>query len=195
MFEDFAGISIEGKSFTKKTDLLFFCKKNAKQGNTENTNQKKITGKNGQHQECKSSTNRYSIIYGSNGSGKTTIAKALSSLSSALEDNSIQTVEKEPNDKIDVHFLNSEGKVFENEKELFANIAVFSEDFIKRNILLRDNNLENIVFIGSQVPIQHKIDDFQTYKLKYENLLDDKEKQLEEIETSKDKDSIKILDT
>lgn len=193
MFEDFAGISIEGKSFTKKTDLLFFCKKNAKQGNTENRNQKKITGKNGQHQECKSSTNRYSIIYGSNGSGKTTIAKALSSLSSALEDNSIQTVEKEPNDKIDVHFLNSEGKVFENEKELFANIAVFSEDFIKRNILLRDNNLENIVFIGTQVDLQNKIDEKLKIRSEYETELSALTDKLNQLQSGKQPNSIDSL--
>lgn len=197
MFEDFAGISIEWRSFTSKTDLLFFCKKNEKHENTENLNQKKIYTKKELSQEgkfsTKPSTNRYTIIYGSNGSGKTTIANALSFLSSSLKEETIETIEKEQIEKVDVHYLNSEGKVIENEKELISNTVVFSEKFIKDNILLRDNNLENIVFIGSQVPIQHKIDDFQTYKLKYENLLDDREKQLEEVETSKDKESIKSI--
>ena len=97
----------------KKTDLPIFCKKF-------------------ENQKSKSSINRYSIIYGSNGSGKTTIANALSFLSSSLKVEAIETIEKEQKEKVDVHFLNSEGKVIENERVLISNTAVFSEKIYQR---------------------------------------------------------------
>ena len=167
MFEDFAGISIEGKSFTLKTDLPIFCKKF-------------------ENQKSKSSINRYSIIYGSNGSGKTTIANALSFLSSSLKVEAIETIEKEQKEKVDVHFLNSEGKVIENESVLISNTAVFSEKFIKDNILLRESNLENIVFIGTQVDLQNKIDEKLKIKSEYETELSELSSGLVLLQSGKD---------
>lgn len=167
MFEDFAGISIEGKSFTLKTDLPIFCKKF-------------------ENQKSKSSINRYSIIYGSNGSGKTTIANALSFLSSSLKVEAIETIEKEQKEKVDVHFLNSEGKVIENERVLISNTAVFSEKFIKDNILLRESNLENIVFIGTQVDLQNKIDEKLKIKSEYETELSELSSGLVLLQSGKD---------
>ncbi|MEE0890739.1 MAG: AAA family ATPase [Succinivibrio sp.] len=167
MFEDFAVISIEGKSFTLKTDLPIFCKKF-------------------ENQKSKSSINRYSIIYGSNGSGKTTIANALSFLSSSLKVEAIETIEKEQKEKVDVHFLNSEGKVIENERVLISNTAVFSEKFIKDNILLRESNLENIVFIGTQVDLQNKIDEKLKIKSEYETELSELSSGLVLLQSGKD---------
>ena len=186
MFEDFVGISIEGKSFTNKTNLLFF-KQSEKQGNSENKNQKKTNTNKGLSHEGKSSantsTNRYSIIYGSNGSGKTTIANALSFLSSSLKEEGIKTKEKEQKEYVNVHFLNSEGKVFENEEELISNTAVFSENFIKENILLKESNLENIVFIGTQVDLQNKIDEKLKIRSEYETELSELSNELKQLQS------------
>lgn len=69
---------------------------------------------------------------------------------------------------------------------LISNTAVFSEKFIKDNILLRESNLENIVFIGTQVDLQNKIDEKLKIKSEYETELSELSSGLVLLQSGKD---------
>lgn len=104
---------------------------------------------------------RVSLLYGKNGSGKSTISKAFHKVSG-----------KEENSIVDVELLDvSESSVELNENEK-KQIFVFNEDFVDNNIRIDEEGLEAIVILGEQKEIQEKIDKITKQQTKQQELYD-----------------------
>ena len=80
-----------------------------------------------------------SIVYGKNGSGKSTIANAFNSL-------------KVDNDS-NIFLIDYNGNKITNLPDIF----VFNESFIDNNIKIKDEGLDSILLLGDMVPIENKI--------------------------------------
>jgi len=145
MFEEFRKITIQGGYYEEYTDLELF------RGNKT----------------------PLSIVYGRNGSGKTTIAKAIRQLIG-------KDTEQQTEEGYVSYAVNLNVSHFEDKKD---SIFVFDEDFVKENIKTKGKGLETIVMIGEQVDldkqisaqkekrsiIEKKIEQLSILKEKYEN--------------------------
>lgn len=114
MLNDICSIRIDGQYFSPNYNLKFFDKNNI----------------------C--------LIYGRNGSGKSTIAKAFNYL------------------KVENSFFNSVKVYADNNEEVILStedknkLFVFDEDFILNNIRLKESELDTIVILGKQVELLEK---------------------------------------
>lgn len=117
MIEKVKGMSISGRCFSEKTELPFF----------PNTN------------------NRIAIVYGKNGSGKSTISNAFSLISSGelTVDLSAELID----------YSNCAVPLSEGSK-----IFVFNEKYIDQNVKIDADGLGTIVLFGGQVDLQEQID-------------------------------------
>lgn len=119
MIDNVMGINFKGASFENDTTLQFFEEKNHK---------------------------RICLLYGKNGTGKSTIARAFSKIKGEDEEKIIHA-------KL----------VDENENEItladtdIANIHVFNESFIDNNVRLKEGGLGTIVMLGAQGQWDDKI--------------------------------------
>lgn len=113
MIEKFYGIKLKGRCFSQKIPLYFFKKDKP----------------------------RLCIVYGKNGSGKSTISK---SLQGTATDISLELISKD-----DVLSIEN------------ANIHVFNEDFIRENIDVKYDSLDPVILFGEQVTIDKKIEEKQ----------------------------------
>ena len=87
-----------------------------------------------------------SLVYGRNGSGKSTIAKAFRKLKGE-ESSSIQSVSVYNTDCVTVSLT---------EKEQ-THIFVFDEDFVNENVRVQEDGLDSIVMLGEQVGLMDLI--------------------------------------
>lgn len=117
MIEKIKGIRIKGRCFHTDTDLLFY----------QNLN------------------DRISIVYGKNGSGKSTISEGIASIST----NGI------PSD-LTVSFIDANQQVVPLEGN--ESVFVFNEKYIDENVKIDDDGLGTIVLLGGQVDLQAEID-------------------------------------
>lgn len=116
MLEKVKGISIKGRCFATETQLSLY---------PEN--------------------NRITVIYGKNGSGKSTISEGFSLLSSgAFSDDVSATIFDKEDKPIS---LAEESKIF-----------VFNEKYIDKNVKIDDDGLGTIILLGGQVDLQSEID-------------------------------------
>lgn len=130
MLNDIVGIKISGANYITDTDLKIFDSKD------DNSNKSKIV--------------KGTIIYGRNGSGKSTIAKGFKKL--VGED--IQTINKS-------EFFDIDNKnVIINDTEA-ANIVIFDEEYVDRYVRLKENGLGSIVMLGDLVDISEELDNAQ----------------------------------
>ena len=113
---------------------------------------------------CNNKNHRFCVLFGKNGSGKTTISRAFSKLSGASE-NTIS----------EVSVLDKDNKVIDITSTSNAKIQVFNEDFIKRNIQIEGDGLDSIVVMGEKKEIDDKIKELtkklDIIKKKYDNQL------------------------
>ena len=125
MFNDISNIDIKGSVFETKTKLDFFnpCESD------------------------KIKTVKAALVYGRNGTGKSTIARAFRKV--AGEDISSIEVAK-LYDK-----SNNEISLSENEK---SNICIFDEEFVDKNIKLQEDHLDTIVMLGEAADLTGKIE-------------------------------------
>jgi wobble nucleotide-excising tRNase len=126
MQEQIYKISIEGKCFTTNTILPLFKDKDS---------------------DKKPKPSRVSIIFGKNGSGKSTIAQAFSQYK-------LNEYERE----IKVSLLNKDGNILKMTPEAKQHIFVFDETFIKNNVNIEGDGLNTIILLGKQGDIQKEID-------------------------------------
>ncbi len=147
MFEKFKKITIEGGYFEQPTEFDLF-----KQDQT------------------------LSIIYGRNGSGKTSIAKAIRQL--------VGKDSKQPEEDGILPFSITSDAVIPDDKK--PSVFIFDEDFVQDNVRTKGNGLETIVMMGEQVDldtqitnkkaeisaIDNKIADQNVLKEKYEKASD-----------------------
>lgn len=123
MFENFKKIKIKGGYFDEETELQLFYK------------------------------DSLSVLYGRNGSGKSTIARCLKQLCESeeerikREDNVIQGTETN-------YIVSSDVPITDKYK---TNIFVFDEDFLQNNVKIKDDGLNAIVMLGEQVELDGQI--------------------------------------
>lgn len=117
MIEKIKGILINGRCFENATSLSFFPGDN----------------------------DRIAIVYGKNGSGKSTISDGFSQIASGniSEELSASLIDKSDN----AIALHAESKIF-----------VFNEKYIDENVKIDEDGLGTIILLGGQVDLQAEID-------------------------------------
>ena len=131
MIEKINGIRIKGRCFKEEKNLLFF-----------------------------NDNNRISIVYGKNGSGKSTISQGIATISTDDTQSDISTFFIDSN-RQDIEFLGKE------------NVFVFNEDYIDKNVRIDEDGLGTIVLLGEQVNLQSEI---ESKEEKVKTISDDLEK-------------------
>lgn len=115
--------------------------------------------------------NQYlSIIYGRNGSGKTTIAKAIRQF--VGKDNEFPT-----EDGYVSYSVSTDVEISDDKK---ASVFIFDEEFVRENVRMNGNGLEAIVMMGEQVAIDTQI----TQKIAEKQIIEQK---IEALTIQKDK--------
>lgn len=123
MFENFKKLKIKGGCFDEETELQLF-------------------------NECS-----LSVLYGRNGSGKSTIARCLKQLCESEEE---QIKRKE--DVVQGTETNyTVSSVIPITDEYKPNIFVFDEDFLQNNVKVKDDGLNAIIMLGEQVELDEQI--------------------------------------
>ena len=120
MIERVKGIRITGRCFQTDSTLLFFQKPN----------------------------DRISIVYGKNGSGKSTISEGIASISSGAISSAASD--------LSVSFIDA--NLEEIPVESGTRVFVFNEKYIDENVKIDDDGLGTIVLFGDQVDLQAEID-------------------------------------
>ena len=117
MIEKVKGLSINGRCFSRKTSLAFFPNDN----------------------------DRIAIVYGKNGSGKSTISDGFCKIASGdcSEELSASLIDRDDKEIP----LAPESKIF-----------VFNEKYIDENVKIDADGLGTIILLGSQVDLQADID-------------------------------------
>ena len=129
MIEDIASIKIKGGIFETETDLPIFEKEKTQKPN-------------------------FSLIYGKNGSGKSTISRGFRKITGD-EELQIESME----------LLDADGSTIEVCEEEKNNTYVFNEEFIEDNIKIEDDGLSAIVVMGAVKDVADKIKQIQpTYE-------------------------------
>ena len=118
MIEKIKGISIQGRCFSNDTSLILYPNAN----------------------------DRISVVYGKNGSGKSTISMGFNNLASDT-----------PLSDISLNLLDESSSVLTSE-EYKNNIFVFNEQYVDKNVKIDDDGLGTIILLGGQVDIQTDID-------------------------------------
>ena len=131
MLEDITSLKIKGGIFETETDLPIFEKERL-------NNPEQI----------------FSLIYGKNGSGKSTISRGFRKITGA-EELQIESME----------LLDADGSTIVVSEEEKNGIYVFNEDFIEDNIKIDDDGLNAIVVMGAVKDVDDKIKKIQpTYE-------------------------------
>lgn len=130
MIERIKGITIEGRCFDNNTTLKLYPKSN----------------------------DRISIVYGKNGSGKSTISMGVQNLALPI-----------PNSDITVKLLDEEDNLLDTE-DYKDKVYVFNEQYIDKNVKIDDDGLGTIILFGAQVDIQA---DIEKHTILKEKLYDD----------------------
>lgn len=120
MLNKIKGIKFKGAAFKSETTLLF----------------------------SKDDTDRVSLVFGRNGSGKSTISRAISKAAGITEIEDIELASF-------VDSLNSDVTITEDERK---KIFVFSEDYTNSQVRLKEDGLSSIVMFGEIGDISDKID-------------------------------------
>lgn len=116
MFKEINKLKIQGANFIKETPLEIFSSEN----------------------------NKITLIYGKNGTGKSTIARGINKISG----------KNEPEIKV-AEFLTIKNETINNQTN---EIFVFNEDYIFNNIKIKEDGLENIIIFGENIELQKEID-------------------------------------
>lgn len=123
MFEKFKKIKIKGGYFDEETELHLF-------------NEDSI-----------------SILYGRNGSGKSTIARCLKLLCESEE----EQIKREEDVAQGTETNYTVSSVVPITEEYKPNVFVFDEDFLQNNVKVEDDGLNAIIMLGEQVELDNQI--------------------------------------
>ena len=149
MLKDINQINLKGSIFDIITTLDLFSSNEQSQRSEKKEQKEKIV--------------KATLIYGRNGTGKSTIAKAFRQLSG--ETISIIT---------DVYVCNKSDEQISLSEEDKAHIFVFDEDYVYKNVKLQESHLETIVILGEAVDITDKIEvvnlECSNLEIEYEDL-------------------------
>lgn len=151
MLSDIDGIRLTGGIFKSQTELSFF-------------------------NDGKSSD---AIIYGRNGTGKSTVVKAVKSIADGSNSATIQ----------EAYFLDKDKKIVVLSEEEKKHIFVFNEEFIDKNVRLRTNGLDTIVMLGKHIDLEDQISEETSRKGKLEHERDAQQEIVKKYGDEKEKDS------
>ncbi len=112
---------------------------------------------------CENESNRVSLIYGDNGSGKSCICKAFDELILEKDEGEYAHIEL-------IDFDNQKVSLTDEKKE---KIYVFNENFIEKKLKFDEKVLKAIVMFGEQVEVDEKI---KSHKIKISETIEEKEK-------------------
>lgn len=159
MLKNLTSIKLQGNNFDSETVLQLFPYKVPKEEKEEKKDKKEI------------SVTRISLIYGKNGSGKSTIATAFNKIKGD-DIRDITTAE----------LIDKDNNVTNDDKN---NIFVFDETYIDNNIRIKEDGLDTIVMLGEMKDIEEQLEKAEEEKNKLEEekklqdkiceVLDDKE--------------------
>ncbi len=124
MLNDIKGITLKGANFKETTNLTLFNKT-----------------------DRSTSFSKSSLIFGRNGTGKSTLAKAFRNIS----ENDIDTIEI-------AELTNYDDQVLQLKDSEKLNIHIFDEKFIDENVKLRSNGIHTVVMLGEKADITQQID-------------------------------------
>ena len=125
VLKDIHSIKICGANFTTSTELALF---DAKEGN----NTKDVRG---------------TLVYGRNGTGKSTISKAIKKIAGNLYPHISQA-----------SFCDINGIVITLTEDEKKRIKVFDEEYIDKNVKFCEDSLSTIVMLGQQADLTQKIE-------------------------------------
>ena len=118
MFSNFCGIKIQGKCFQSEVNLKFFSEE----------------------------YHRFCLVYGKNGSGKSTISQAF------------DTVKQNNQPLITVQIIDRSGAVVNlTNQDQKNNIFVFNEEYVNSKIKIEDDGLHAVVLLGDAADIGEKL--------------------------------------
>ena len=120
-----------------------------------------------------------SIVYGRNGSGKTTIAKAIRQL--AGKDSELPTEEGYVQYSVSTEAIISD--------EMKSSVFIFDEEFVRENVRMRGKGLETIVMMGEQVDLDTQIANKGTEKAAIEQKITEQTTIQEKLENKDDTSS------
>ena len=115
------------------------------------------------------------LVYGRNGSGKSTIAKAIRKIKSDEVSMIVEAEMKDGNDNIVLLGDDDKRRIF-----------VFDEEYIDNNIKLQETGLKTIIMLGEQVDLNEKISKVEEELNIVNKEYNDKEKEIEKIKIEKD---------
>lgn len=153
MFHNFQAISLTSHFFNTPTRLEFFVSPKNPQDpkNLANWQQK----------------NRVSIIFGRNGSGKSSLSRAFSKAANQELENDVTTVELyNYNGSVISPSIYTDNSKTDDNKEIYGieGVHVFNEKFIDDNIRVKTEDTEglpSIVMLGQDVQLSKQIDDLE----------------------------------
>lgn len=148
MIEKIKGLSIQGRCFPVETKLNFYP----------------------------SEADRISIVYGRNGSGKSTISTAFSSIASG-----------EPLADVSAHLFDKSKSTITLSQD--CKIYVFNEDYIDQNVKINDDGLGTIILLGGQVDLQSEIDHYIEMESRAYTEKESAQKRLEQFDDPKNPNS------
>ena len=115
-----------------------------------------------------------SLVYGRNGSGKSTIARAFR-----------QVADGGSNSNMDVKVFDSSGVEIVLSEEDRKKIYVFDETYVDKNVKLQDDKLETIVMLGEAVTLTESIEKAKRECNRYEQEYEEKSAQVAELKDEK----------
>ena len=125
MFSNFCGIKIQGKCFQSEVKLNFFEKE----------------------------YHRFCLIYGKNGSGKSTISQAF------------DTVKQNNQSLIASQIIDKSGAAVDlTNEDQKNNIFVFNEEYVNSKVKIKDNGLDAIVLLGDVANIDRKLEKIENIR-------------------------------
>jgi ABC-type cobalamin/Fe3+-siderophores transport system ATPase subunit len=108
---------------------------------------------------------RLALIYGGNGSGKSTISNAFNH----IKNNSSNDI-----------LLDENNNVIKLESEDLNSLLVFNEEYINNKIRFKENGVESIVLIGESAEIDKKIELLKIEEAEIDNKIEEVDKWLEQ---------------
>ena len=148
MFENVAGISFKGGFFENTTSFIFFP------------------------QVKSNCNNRISLLFGKNGTGKTTISNAFNKIKFSIESSS----------DTDNYLIDNNHAPITISDDMRQRIFIFNDDYIEQKVHISDKGLKAIVMFGEQKEIEEKIKECEikladalTYKEDAQNQLSEYE--------------------
>lgn len=96
---------------------------------------------------------RASVLYGRNGSGKTTISEEIAAIASSRE-------------HVHSYLYDQDGAQFELDDSELKRIRVFNERYVQEKILIKEEGLETIIMLGDQATAQKRLDEIDQESVK-----------------------------